>query len=73
MSLPIRGARIEKETNHAKQNWMGRSPCGERELKKRFGGYRPDGYGRSPCGERELKYQLTKEKSQWTHCSPRRE
>ena len=34
MSLPIRGARIEKETNHAKQNWMGRSPCGERELKK---------------------------------------
>ena len=33
MSLPIRGARIEKETNHAKQNWIGRSPCGERELK----------------------------------------
>ena len=70
MSLPIRGARIEKETNHAKQNWIGRSPCGERELKKRFGGYRPDGYGRSPCGERELKYQLTKEKSQWTLSLP---
>ena len=33
MSLPIRGARIEKETNHAKQNWMGRSQRRERELK----------------------------------------
>ena len=49
---------------------MGRSPCGERELKKRFGGYRPNGYGRSPCGKRELKYQLTKEKSQWTLSLP---